>query len=109
MPADIDDPNGSIDGILTALCNKRRRMLIRLVSVEPQCPRAAAEQIAAIEQESPTATDRHAVYVVLKQTHIPACEDENILDYDQQTDTLRPGSAFEMAHEILECIEEVLS
>lgn len=109
MPTDIDDPNESIDGILDVLCNKRRRMLIRLIAIEPLCPRAAAGDIAAVEEDNPTSDDRHAVYVALQQTHIPACVDEDILEVKQQTDTLRPGSAFQKTARILACLDDELS
>lgn len=108
MGPDIRDTNDHEDGLLTVLANRRRRMLIRLIDVKPLSPRDAANCIAAVETDNPTSAQRHAVYVALRQTHVPTCIKHDVLEMDDENQ-LHPAGLWDVTREILHHCDDVLS
>lgn len=82
-PADLSE-----DEIFDILCNRRRRQALHylLQKETPLTVRELSRQIAAwendIEPEHVSSDQRRRVYVALHQTHLPAMDDANVLDYE---------------------------
>ena len=71
------------------LRNERRRAVLRLITQSPEAAvavRDLAEQIAAEETGAtpPPRDTRQSVYISLIQTHLPALDSANVIEYDDQ-------------------------
>lgn len=77
------------------LSNERRRLTLEVLGEAPDAvsTRALSESVASLETgRSPAPRDiRQSVYVSLQQTHLPKLDDLDVIDYDADTKTVRPG------------------
>lgn len=80
------------------LGNDRRREIINRVAGRPNVMVSElAEEIAEREEESEQASENlyKSVYVSLQQTHLPKLAKEDIIEYDQESNTVKPGPRLE--------------
>jgi hypothetical protein len=81
------------------LGNDRRRATIRNLTESGGTIAVSelAERIAAYEADTAEQADDlyKSVYVSLRQTHLPKLEDQGVIEYDPDTQTIRPGKQME--------------
>ncbi|MCT9095674.1 hypothetical protein [Haloarchaeobius sp. HME9146] len=77
------------DDMFHLLQNRRRRSVLRYLQDTdgPVRMRDIAEQVAAWEHDTTvqrlTSKERQRVYIALYQSHLPALDDEGVIDYNQ--------------------------
>lgn len=96
--------------IFHILGNDRRRAIVQLLATEngQVDVSAVATAIASQEFDANGASSNDdesvpnnlykSVYVSLQQTHLPQLEEDNVIEYDSSTKTLRPGIQFDAVY-----------
>lgn len=93
-------PALSSDAIYDALADKRRRYTLHYLKQrsEPVTVRELSEQVAAWENDKPTAElssqERKRVYIALYQSHLSTLDEEGLVDYDADDGTAVLSDAF---------------
>ena len=85
--------------IFHILGNDRRRAIVTLLAESPERIDVSdiATEIAERETDTSPAPNNlyKSVYVSLQQTHLPQLEEDDVIDYDPDSKTIRPGAHFE--------------
>lgn len=116
LPGAATEPDAAdvtVDELLEALANERRRYILRHVASygEPVDKRTLADLVAAEECDyvvRPTdvsSTERKSTYVSLHQVHLPALDDVGLVDYDRNMVTTTPAT--DAALSLLDHAEDV--
>lgn len=103
LKSDTNEVAISKDMMFKMLSNRRRRLTVEFLASQPNANggltiRELSELIASVENEIPvqevTYKQRKRVHISLYQTHLPALETNNIVDYDERSGdvTLLPTS-----------------
>lgn len=96
-PAEPDESRFDEDAVYDILANERRRVSLKcLADADGERPvNELSKEVAREIADENTSTDElyDSVYISLCQNHLPRLDDENIVDYnsDGQTVTLAPG------------------
>lgn len=83
----------SLDDVLDALSNAKRRKLIWSLSADSSLNDAGRSGIAVDD-------------VDMYHIHLPKLADYQIINWNRSTNTVTKGPNFEMAEEVLGCLEE---
>lgn len=94
--------------IFVLLAKRRRRQLLEILreSDTPLTTVELANRIADRDLETPAAEDRTAVRVVLYHHHLPRLDDADVVVYDEDEETVRPGVNFDTVVDVLERARE---
>ena len=93
--SDADEQEISDADVFEILSNRRRRFALHAIKrrEEPIELSELSEQIAAwemdTEPEQISYEDRRGVYMTLKTTHIPMMDERGVVEFEQQTKTVR--------------------
>jgi hypothetical protein len=105
----LDSPPAllELDHVFEALAHPRRRYLLYSLSARPEWePWELARKVAAWErEESPDSLDEETierVYVSLQHSHVPMLVENDIVEVDGASGTIRPGSNAAQVLSILE-------
>lgn len=72
----------TVDGVLTALANERRRAIVAFLDDQPVA--VDVERVAAFLEER-TDADAGSLVVSLHHVHLPALEDARLVRFDPET------------------------
>lgn len=102
--------NLTISETLFLLRDRRRRYVIEALKTEsPIDIPDLADSVAAMEHgDDYTEDERKAVYVSLKQTHVPALDDYDVVDYRDLANVVATGPEFDTLTQILTSLSETL-
>lgn len=102
VPAVLD-----LEHVFTALAHQRRRYLLYTLTVDAEWPLwelagkvAAWERDVAEEELAEEAVQR--VYVSLMHGHVPKLVEDEIVEFDEASETIRPGPNAEQVLSVLE-------
>ncbi|WP_290818033.1 ArsR family transcriptional regulator [Halovivax sp.] len=95
--------------IFHILGNDRRRAIVSLLADRRERVEVSEIATAIAERESETAQVPNnlykSVYVSLQQTHLPQLEEDDVIVYDAEEKTIRPGPHFEEVRGYIESAE----
>ncbi|ELY54883.1 DUF7344 domain-containing protein [Natronococcus jeotgali] len=81
------------------LGNDRRRAIVQLLAGEPGQIDVSdvATEIASTESDAASVPNNlyKSVYVSLQQTHLPQLQEDDVIEYDSEAKTIRPGPNFD--------------
>lgn len=93
-----EDPSPTLSEsrIYALLADRRRRMIVRILQDFPDPPSTTelTTVLADCEHETPTDRDRQRLLLSLCHNHLPRLNDAAIVDYDQESGTVRRGPNF---------------
>lgn len=94
--------------IFVLLAKRHRRQVLEILreATPPLRTVELASRIADRDLETPTAEDRNVVQVALYHHHLPRLKDADVVVYDEDEETVRPGVNFDTVIDVLERARE---
>ena len=97
--------------IFVLLSKQRRRLTLRILreTSEKLTATNLAHHLASFEYESPSAGEVRTIYLALYHNHLPRLAEADVIEYNPNQGTIRPGKNFDTLSRYLEdVIEEEL-
>lgn len=80
---------GELDSLFELLANRQRRRVLGYLVEADDGVATFSDIIDHVVAESGDSTDEERVAINLHHTHLPKLEDENVVEYDERSETVR--------------------
>lgn len=94
--------------VFVLLAKRRRRLILETLreSSTPLRTIELAERVGSHENEALSVEDLRAVYLDLAHNHLPGLHDADVVLYDREDGTVRPGPNFDALVRVLDDVTE---